>query len=145
MDTRAPDLLRPGDQIITSRNEIYTILKGAVGLGGSGVVYPARREGSDIHYVLKESFPAPDYAGPGIAWTRRGGAVVPASGSPAEQQALLRQNRERFAAERQINEQVGNNTGHTIRIFDLPAVTEILHDGRRYTARQGDFDQPQGP
>ena len=140
MDTRAPDLLRPGDQIITSRNEIYTILKGAVGLGGSGVVYPARRDGSDIHYVLKESFPAPDYAGPGIAWSRRGGAVVPASGSPAEQQALLRQNRERFAAERQINEQVGNNTGHTIRIFDLPAVTEILHDGRRYTARQGDFD-----
>ena len=58
MDTRASDLLRTGDQIITSRNEIYTILKGAVGLGGSGVVYPARREGSDIHYVLKESFPA---------------------------------------------------------------------------------------
>lgn len=140
MDTRASDLLRTGDQIITSRNEIYTILKGAVGLGGSGVVYPARREGSDIHYVLKESFPAPDYAGPGIAWTRRGGAVVPASGSPAEQQALLRQNRERFAVERRINEQVGNRTGHTIRIFDLPAVTEIRHDGRRYTARQGDFD-----
>lgn len=67
MDTRAPDLLRTGDQIITNRNEIYTILKGAVGLGGSGVVYPARREGSDIHYVLKESFPAPDYAGPGIS------------------------------------------------------------------------------
>ena len=64
-DERKKQILQPGDRIVTAGREIYTILPGEVGIGGSGVVYPAQKEGSDLQYVLKESFPAAGYTAQG--------------------------------------------------------------------------------
>ena len=65
-DERKKQILQPGDRIVTAGGKIYTILPGEVGIGGSGVVYPAQREGSDLQYVLKESFPAAGYTAQGV-------------------------------------------------------------------------------
>ena len=87
-DERKNQIFRPGDQIVTAGGEVYTILPGEVGIGGSGIVYPAQKEGSAIRYVLKESFPAAGYTAQGVTWVRQNGAVQPAGCGP-EQSAVL--------------------------------------------------------
>ena len=140
IDERKNQILQPGDQIVTAGGEIYTILPGEVGIGGSGMVYPAQKEGSAIRYVLKESFPAAGYTAPGVTWARQNGAVQPAGCGPGQAAVLLEQARADFQREKEISQQVGNSTGHAVRIFDLPAVKEITTGGVCYRAAAGDFD-----
>ena len=139
-DERKEQILHPGDRIVTSGQEVYAILAGEIGIGGSGIVYPAQREGSAIRYVLKESFPAAGYTAQGVAWTRQNGAVQPAGCGPEQADVLLEQARADFQREKEISQQVGNRTGHAVRIFDLPAVDEITTGGVCYKAAAGDFD-----
>ena len=139
-DERKKQILQPGDQIVTAGGEIYTILPGEVGIGGSGIVYPAQKEGSAIRYVLKESFPAAGYTAPGVTWARQNGAVQPAGCGPEQAAVLVEQARADFQREKEISQQVGNSTGHAVRIFDLPAVEEITTGGVCYRAAAGDFD-----
>ena len=139
-DERKNQILHPGDQIVTADKEVYTILPGEVGIGGSGIVYPAQKEGSAIRYVLKESFPAAGYTAQGITWARQNGAVQPASCTSEQAAVLLEQARADFQQEKEISQQVGNSTGHAVRIFDLPAVEEITAAGVCYRSAAGDFD-----
>ena len=139
-DERKNQILQPGDRIVTAGGEIYTILPGEVGIGGSGVVYPAQKEGSDLQYVLKESFPAAGYTAQGVTWARQNGAVQPVSCASEQAAILLEQARAAFQREKEISQQVSNNTGHTVQILDLPAVAEITTGGICYRAAAGDFD-----
>ena len=139
-DERKNQILQPGDRIVTAGGEIYTILPGEMGIGGSGIVYPAQKEGSAIRYVLKESFPAAGYTAQGVTWARQNGAVQPAGCGPEQATILLEQARADFQREKEISQQVGNSTGHAVRIFDLPAVEEITTGGVCYQAAAGDFD-----
>ena len=139
-DERKNQILHPGDRIVTTGGEVYTILPGEVGIGGSGMVYPAQKEGSAIRYVLKESFPAAGYTAPEITWARQNGAVQPAGCGPERAAVLVEQDRADFQREKEISQQVGNSTGHAVRIFDLPAVEEITTGGVCYRAAAGDFD-----
>ena len=139
-DERKNQILQPGDRIVTAGGEVYTILPGEVGIGGSGIVYPAQKEGSAIRYVLKESFPAAGYTAPGVTWARQNGAVQPAGCGPEQAAVLVEQARADFQREKEISQQVGNSTGHAVRIFDLPAVEEITTGGVCYRAAAGDFD-----
>ena len=138
-DERKNQILHPGDRIVTAGGEVYTILPGEVGIGGSGIVYPAQKEGSAIRYVLKESFPAAGYTAPEITWARQNGAVQPAGCGPEQAAVLVEQARADFQREKEISQQVGNSTGHAVRIFDLPAVEEITTGGVCYRAAAGDF------
>ena len=104
------------------------------------MVYPAQKEGNSIRYVLKESFPAVGYTAQGVAWARQNGAVQPAGCSPEQAAVLLEQARTGFQREKEISQQVGNSTGHAVRIFDLPVVAEITTGGICYRAVAGDFD-----
>ena len=52
----------------------------------------------------------------------------------------MEQARADFQREKEISQQVGNSTGHAVRIFDLPAVEEITTGGVCYRAAAGDFD-----
>ena len=140
IDERKNQILQPGDRIVTAGGEVYTILPGEVGIGGSGMVYPAQKEGSSIRYVLKESFPAAGYTAQWGIWTRQNGAVQPAGCSPEQAAVLVEQARADFQREKEISQQVGNSTGHAVRIFDLPAVEEITAGGVCYRAAAGDFD-----
>ena len=139
IDERKNQILQPGDRIVTAGGEVYTILPGEVGIGGSGIVYPAQKEGSAIRYVLKESFPAAGYTAPEITWARQNGAVQPAGCGPEQAAVLVEQARADFQREKEISQQVGNSTGHAVRIFDLPAVEEITTGGVCYRAAAGDF------
>ena len=139
-DERKDQILHPGDRIVTTGGEVYTILPGEVGIGGSGIVYPAQKEGSAIRYVLKESFPAAGYTAQGVAWARQNGAVQPVDCAPEQADVLLEQARTAFQWEKEISQQVGNSTGHTVRIFDMPAVEEITVDGVCFRTSAGDFD-----
>ena len=139
-DERKNQIFRPGDQIVTAGGEVYTILPGEVGIGGSGIVYPAQKEGSAIRYVLKESFPAAGYTAQGVTWVRQNGAVQPAGCGPEQSAVLVEQARADFQREKEISQQVGNSTGHAVRIFDLPAVEEITTGKICYRAAAGDFD-----
>ena len=139
-DERKNQILHPGDRIVTSGREVYTILTGEVGIGGSGIVYPAQKEGSAIRYVLKESFPAADYTSLGVTWTRQNGVVQPADCPPEQAAVLLEQVRASFRQEKEINEKVGNVTGHAVRIFDLPSVEEITVGGICFRTSAKDFD-----
>lgn len=139
-DERKNQILQPGDRIVTAGGEVYTILPGDVGIGGSGMVYPAQKEGSAIRYVLKESFPAAGYTAQGITWARQNGAVQPASCTSEQAAVLVEQARADFQREKEISQQVGNSTGHAVRIFDLPAVEEINAAGVCYRSAAGDFD-----
>ena len=139
-DERKNQILQPGDQIVTAGGEIYTILPGEMGIGGSGIVYPAQKEGSAIRYVLKESFPAAGYTAQGVTWARQNGAVQPAGCGPEQADVLVEQARADFQREKEISQQVGNSTGHAVRIFDLPAVEEITTGGVCYRTAAGDFD-----
>ena len=139
-DERKNQILHPGDRIVTSGREVYTILTGEVGIGGSGIVYPAQKEGSAIRYVLKESFPAADYTALGVTWARQNGVVQPADCPPEQAAVLLEQARASFRREKEINEKVGNVTGHAVRIFDLPSVEEITVGGICFRTSAKDFD-----
>ena len=139
-DERKKQILQPGDRIVTAGREIYTILPGEVGIGGSGVVYPAQREGSDLQYVLKESFPAAGYTAQGVTWARQNGAVQPVSCASEQAAILLEQARADFQQETAVSQQVSNSTSHAVLIFDLLAVEEITTGGICYRAAAGDFD-----
>lgn len=139
-DERKKQILHPGDQIVTAGGEVYTILPGEVCIGGSGIVYPAQKEGSSIRYVLKESFPAAGYTAQCVTWARQNGAVHPADCGPEQAAVLVEQARTDFQREKEISQQVGNSTGHAVRIFDLPAVAEIITGGVCYRAAAGDFN-----
>ena len=139
-DERKKQILQPGDRIVTAGREIYTILPGEVGIGGSGVVYPAQKEGSDLQYVLKESFPAAGYTAQGVTWARQNGAVQPAGCGPEQAAVLMEQARADFQREKEISQQVGNSTAHAVLIFDLLTAEEITTGGVCYRAAAGDFD-----
>ena len=139
-DERKKQILQSGDRIVTAGGEIYTILPGEVGIGGSGVVYPAQREGSDLQYVLKESFPAAGYTAQGVTWARQNGAVQPVSCASEQAAILLEQARADFQQETAVSQQVSNSTSHAVLIFDLLAVEEITTGGICYRAAAGDFD-----
>ena len=139
-DERKNQILQPGDRIVTTGGEVYTILPGEVCIGGSGIVYPVQKEGSAIRYVLKESFPAAGYTAQGVTWARQNGAVQPTGCSPEQATVLVEQARTNFQREKEISQQVGNSTGHAVRIFNLPAVAEIITGGVCYRAAAGDFD-----
>lgn len=140
VDERKEQILHPGDRIVTSGRDVYSILAGEVGIGGSGIVYPAQKEGSAIRYVLKESFPVSGYTAQDVTWARQNGAVQPVDCTPEQADVLLEQARADFQREKEISQQVGNSTGHAVRIFDLPAVEEIITGGVCYKAAAGDFD-----
>ena len=139
-DERKNQILQPGDQIVTAGGEIYTILPGEMGIGGSGIVYPAQKEGSAIRYVLKESFPAAGYTAQGVTWARQNGAVQPAGCGPEQADVLVEQARADFQREKEISQQVGNSTAHAVLIFDLLTAEEITTGGVCYRAAAGDFD-----
>lgn len=139
-DERKNQILQPGDRIVTVGGEVYSILPGEAAFGGSGIVYPAQKEGSAIRYVLKESFPAAGYTAQGITWARQNGAVQPAGCASEQAAVLVEQARADFQQEKEISQQVGNSTGHAVRIFDLPAVAEITTGEVCYRAAAGDFD-----
>ena len=139
-DERKKQILQPGDRIVTAGREIYTILPGEVGIGGSGIVYPAQKEGSDLQYMLKESFPAAGYTAQGVTWARQNGAVQPAGCGPEQAAVLMEQTRAAFQQETAVSQQVSNSTSHAVLIFDLLAVEEITTGGICYRATAGDFD-----
>ena len=142
-DPRKPFFLAPFDKIITA-DSVYSIQPGKIAAGGSGVVYPASKEGSSIRFVLKESFPISH--DPDLVWIRKSGVIVPSVPSEKPDDiaddiaaALLQSNRHDFEKESEISQLVSNASGHVIPVWDTPDVKEIVTHGVHYSIQNGDF------
>ena len=119
-DARTAWLLREGDQLITAGGDRYTILDGAPGLGGSGVVYPARKNDDE----------------------RRNGVIRPAAAFPGMEndlQMLLPQLRASYEQEKTVSQEISNRTNRVVEVRDRLAVREVITNGQTYSVERGDF------
>ena len=138
-DARTAWLLREGDQLITAGGDRYTILDGAPGLGGSGVVYPARKNDDVLLYAVKECFPSGDSL---FCWERRNGVIRPAAAFPGMEndlQMLLPQLRASYEQEKTASQEISNRTNRVVEIRDRLAVREVITNGQPYSVERGDF------
>lgn len=138
-DARTAWLLREGDQLITAGGDRYTILDGAPGLGGSGVVYPARKNDDVLLYAVKECFPSGDGL---FCWERRNGVIRPAAAFPGMEndlQMLLPQLRASYEQEKTVSQEISNRTNRVVEVRDHLAVREVITNGQPYSVERGDF------
>lgn len=138
-DARTAWLLREGDQLITAGGDRYTILDGAPGLGGSGVVYPARKNDDVLLYAVKECFPSGDGL---FCWERRNGVIRPAAAFPGMEkdlQMLLPQLRASYEQEKTVSQEISNRTNRVVEVRDRLAVREVITNGQTYSVERGDF------
>ena len=135
-DPRKPFFLAPSDKIITA-DSVYTIQPGKIAAGGSGVVYPASKEGSSIRFVLKESFPLSH--DPDLVWSRKKSVIVPSEKPDDIAAALLENNRHDFEKESEVSQLVSNASGHVVPVWDTLDVKEIVIHGVHYSIQNGDF------
>lgn len=109
-DYRLDWILHEGDTIQTA-DATYTITGEPIGLGGSSVLYQARKNGSKKMYAIKECFPGqPEYKD---AFERQGGIVRAKSPSA---QAHLNRYRAALLKEEKIGEIIWNNSRRAIGI-----------------------------
>ena len=120
-DYRVDYILNKGDQIYTD-HEIYTITGEPLGFGGSSILYPACRRGSDLEVAIKEWFPRfPEN------FERRNGIIQPRDPNDA---VILDEHRKRFEAELMMGEQVRNNTVRAIHLWGILKPTKLIIKGK---------------
>ena len=120
-DYRVDYILNKGDQIYTD-HEIYTITGEPLGFGGSSILYPAYRRGSNLEVAIKEWFPRfPEN------FERRNGIIQPRDPNDA---VILDEHRKRFEAELMMGEQVRNNTVRAIHLWGILKPTKLIIKGK---------------
>ena len=120
-DYRVDYIMNKEDQIYTD-HEIYTITGEPLGFGGSSILYPACRRGSDLEVAIKEWFPRfPEN------FERRNGIIQPRDPNDA---VILDEHRKRFEAELMMGEQVRNNTVRAIHLWGILKPTKFIIKGK---------------
>lgn len=118
-DRRAHTLLQ-GDQICT-KDHTYRITE-VRGIGGSGIIYAATRDGSQAQFVLKEFFPAGSFY-------RRGIKICCSHSKELKQEYAAR-----FCKESDLSAMLHNQSRRIIRMEQLH-VTRIVHKDQLYSGR----------
>ena len=120
-DYRVDYILNKGDRIYTD-HEIYTITGEPLGFGGSSILYPACRLGSNLEVAIKEWFPKLP-----ANFERRHGIIQPKDPSDT---VTLKENRKLFADELMMGEQVRNSTVRAIHLWGILKPTKLIIKGK---------------
>ena len=130
-DFREQWLLKPGDTIKAGEHS-YVIIGEPLGFGGSAVLYPAKRTGSELLYAIKECFPnSPE------RFVRKDGIITVISEDDREGEELLKFYREMFQKECATGQSIRNFTGRSIGMWDTLTVQTITIGNQTYDATQG--------
>ena len=127
-DHRLDHILHAGDTI-QAGDSLYTITGDPIGFGGSSILYPANRSGSELLYAIKECFPGT----PVGSFARINGIIRPKSPEDAEAVGTLMHFRNRMETERIIGQRISNTNARAIGIWEVLEPSAIKVDGREYT------------
>ena len=135
-DHRLDHILHAGDTI-QAGDSLYTITGDPIGFGGSSILYPASRSGSELLYAIKECFPGT----PVGSFARINGIIRPKSPEDAEATGVLMHFRDRMEIERIIGQRISNTNARAIGIWEIQEPSAITTNGQEYTdVSDGIFD-----
>ena len=121
-DYRLDYILHKGDQIHTD-HAVYTISGEPLGFGGSSILYPARKEGSELEVAIKEWFPKRP-----ANFERRHGIIQP---KDLGDTVTLEKNRKLFEIELKMGEQIRNATAiRAIHLWGILKPIKIIFNGK---------------
>lgn len=130
-DFREEWLLNVGDTI-KSGDYIYTITGAPLGYGGSSVLYPAKRNESELCIAIKECFPyVPGY------FERKNGIISAVTEDAEERKKLQEFYQEMFEKERIAGQIISNSTGRSIGMWEVLNTQTITINNQSYDSSQG--------
>lgn len=129
-DDREP--LPAGTTITDKRGVTYTIKNSEVGVGGSALIYQARREGSLRNFVLKECYPRSEE----FTFVRKNGVVCAEGAQAVDELRLIKANMRR---ENEVGQLIANKTGRTVAAREILTPATVCIEGKIFPADEAFF------
>lgn len=137
MDLRSKYFLKKEDVLKCLNGDTYHIMGNPIGVGGGSVLYPAERNGTRVHFAIKECFPNSDSQE--LIFIRKNGVVQPKNPEDKEAQLYLENMRKQFCQEGYSSQEISNTNGRAVGVWQNLLVDRIIVDGEEYSARDGIF------